>query len=171
MNQALELGHALRHLPLESPPHSLWPELQAQLPKPTVWPKWPVALAASAAVLAVLLQFNGMAGFAGLFPARHTAAASDLAGIMDRSAQLENTFYSAQDDDISSATVIAANLDIEDRLNAIDSQLAAQPAAQDALLLWQQRVDLLNQGVALNRTNAVYNADGRNFDLALASLN
>jgi hypothetical protein len=90
---------------------------------------------------------------------------------MDRSARLENDFYALQDDAMSSATVIAANLSIEDRLAAIDSQLIAQPGSADTAALWQERVDLLSQGVSLNRTNAAYNADGRQYDLALASLN
>jgi hypothetical protein len=104
-------------------------------------------------------------------PGSQIAEASGLTGIMDHSAQLENIYYNAQDDDISSAAVIAANLGIEEQLDVIDSQLATPMEPAEALRLWQQRVDLLDQGIALNRTNAEYNRSNRSFDLAMASLN
>ena len=90
---------------------------------------------------------------------------------MDRSAQLEKAFYAQQDDAISSASVIVANIGIEEQLAAIDAGLSQQPAPQEAHALWQQRISLLDQGLQLNRTNADFNAVGRNFDLALASTN
>ncbi len=107
----------------------------------------------------------------GRIPGSETAVTSGLTGIMDYSAQLENIYYNAQDDGISSAAVIAANLDIEEQLDVIDSQLGNPMEPAEALRLWQQRVDLLDQGIALNRTNAEYNRNNRSFDLAMASLN
>jgi hypothetical protein len=171
MTIAIDLAQALRELPQEAPANSLWPELQSQLPKTASWPKWSMAVAASAAAMVLLLQFKG-AGIADLrSPNTQTAGLSELSAIMDRSAQLESIYYSAQDDGISSAALIAANLEIEDRLDAIDSHLADQPENPELLPLWQERVDLLDQGIALNQTNAEYNRNDRSFDLALASLN
>ena len=170
MTTRIELGQALRQLPLEAPASSLWPALQTHLPDKPVRTIWPLALAASAALLALLL-FTDRTRPSLTADLAQQVSAVDMTRLMDRSAQLENSFYALQDDDQSSATVIAANLGIEDRLQAIDSQLAAQPASDDAQRLWQQRIELLDQGVALNRTNAAYRAEGNDFDLALASLN
>ena len=171
MNTRIELGQALRQLPLEAPASSLWPALQTQLPAQPGRGLWPLALAASAVILAVLLQFSGAIRLPGGSDPDIQSAGADLASLIDSSARLENSFYALQDDDQSSATVIAANLGIEDRLQAIDAQLEVQPTAAEARQLWLQRIDLLNQGVALNRTNAAFKAEGDNFDLALASLN
>jgi hypothetical protein len=170
MTTRIELGQALRQLPLEAPASSLWPALQTHVPEKRATPAWPLALAASTALLTLLFFTDRTQAPPSADQARQ-AAAVDINRLMDRSAQLENSFYALQDDDQSSATVIAANLGIEDRLQAIDSQLAAQPASDEAARLWQQRIALLDQGVALNRTNAAYRAEGNDFDLALASLN
>jgi hypothetical protein len=170
MTQSLHIANALQALPLEAPGRSLWPQLQAHVPKKAVWPKWPVALAASAALAVAILQLQAPALPDGGGDGQATVAGT-LQQLMDRSARLENDFYALQDDALSSATVIAANLSIEDRLAAIDGQLMAEPGGKDRVALWQERIDLLSQGVSLNRTNAAYNADGRRYDLALASLN
>ncbi|MBP6534622.1 MAG: hypothetical protein KAZ45_01300 [Arenimonas sp.] len=170
MTQPLHISNALQALPLEAPGHSLWPQLQEHIPKQASWPKWSLAMAASAALAVAVLQLQAPAlpdGAIGM----PVAAAGNLQQLMDRSALLENDFYALQDDALSSATVIAANLSIEDRLAAIDSQLMAEPGSKDSAALWQERIDLLSQGVSLNRTNAAYNADGRYYDLALASIN
>ena len=171
MNTPIELGHALRQLPLEAPPTSAWPALQSHLPKMPIRRFWPLAAAASAALLAVLIQFNGFSGTPVAAPSASHDSPADITQLVTRSAQLENIFYAVQDDDQSSATVIASNIGIEDRLDAIDAELAGQPDPAEVLALWQQRVALLDQGVVLNRTNAAYHAEGNNFDLALASLN
>lgn len=162
MTATIELSTALRRLPQESPPYSVWPAVQAQLPKTRAWPKWPAAAAAAAVLVAALFQFTGQAPAPGM----QTAA---LDGLMARSAQLESAFYAQQDDAISSASVIAANLSLEEQLDAIDAQLASQPSATDARALWRQRIELLDQGIQLNRKNAEYNARGQSFELALAS--
>ena len=170
MSQPIHISNALQALPLEAPEHSLWPQLQAHLPKKPMWPKWPMALAASAALAVAVLQWQWPTNPDSTVDGP-VAAAGNLEKLMDRSARLENDFYALQDDALSSATVIAANLSIEDRLAAIDSQLIAEPGSTDTAALWQERIELLSQGVTLNRTNAAYNADGRQYDLALASLN
>jgi len=170
MSQPIHISNALQALPLEAPGHSLWPQLQVHVPKHAVWPKWPLALAASAVLAVAILQLQAP-DLTGGAVGGQLGAAGNLQRLMDRSAQLENDFYALQDDAQSSATVIAANLSIEDRLAAIDGQLMAEAGGADAVALWQERIDLLSQGVSLNRTNAAYNADGRHYDLALASLN
>jgi hypothetical protein len=162
MTETIELSSALRRLPLEAPPHSVWPAVQAQLPKRPAWPTWPAAAAAAAVLLAVLFQFTGQP------PATGTPAGA-LEPLMARSAQLESAFYAQQDDAISSASVIAANLNLEEQLAAIDTELGTQPATARAEALWRQRIELLDQGIRLNRDNADYNARGQSFDLALAS--
>lgn len=170
MTQSIPIANALQALPLEAPGQSLWPQLQEHIPKKAGWPKWPMALAASAVLAVAVLQFQGPAIPDGAMGGS-VVSTGNLQQLMDRSAQLENDFYALQDDALSSATVIAANLSIEDRLAEIDSRLMAEAGNADTVALWQERIDLLSQGVSLNRTNAAYNADGRHYDLALASVN
>lgn len=171
MNSAIDLPNALRQLPLEAPAESAWPGLQQHLPRKSLWPKPALALAAST-VLALLLWQSGTQTETPTPAATELSAdTGDMQVLMDRSAQLEKAFYAQQDDAISSASVIAANIGIEEQLAAIDAGLSQQPAPQEARALWQQRISLLDQGLQLNRTNADFNAAGRNFDLALASTN
>jgi hypothetical protein len=96
---------------------------------------------------------------------------TDIQSLMEQSARLETAFYAQQDDAISSASIIAANLGIEDQLVVIDADLSEQSTPEQTRALWQQRVYLLDQGLQLNRTNADFNAVGRNFDLTLAITN
>lgn len=165
MTDTITLSDALRRLPLAAPADSAWPAVQARLPNAPARPMWPVAAAAAAVLLAVLFQFGGNT------PPTGAPAGADggLQQLMARSAQLESAFYAQQDDGISSASVIAANLSLEEQLDAIDAQLASQPSATDARALWRQRIELLDQGIQLNRKNAEYNARGQSFELALAS--
>ena len=171
MNTVIDLPNALRQLPLEAPMESAWGRLQTHLPRKRIWPKPTLALAAST-VLALLLwqsdTHTDTPSPAGTVLSAETGAMQVL---MDRSAQLENAFYAQQDDAISSASVIAANLDIEEQLVVIDAGLSQQPSPEEARTLWQQRISLLDQGLQLNRTNADFNAIGHNFDLALAITN
>ncbi len=172
MNSSISISNALHALPLEAPSQSLWPTLQAHLPKKTVWPTW--AMASAAVVALVLLSFAFSPNLPWLAPAgvsQQQAKQNTLEQLIQQSAQLENSFYAQQDDSISSATVIAANLAIEDQLSAIDNQLSAQPNSSASASLWQQRISVLNQGLSLNKTNAQFNANGQNLDLALASIN
>jgi hypothetical protein len=171
MNTAIDIASALRRLPLETPEHSAWHALKPQRPTTRTWPKWPLALVASSA-LALLLWHNGS-----ILPVQNhpetasLAAPTALQQSMARSVQLEPYFYASQDDSISSASVIAANLNLEAQLSAIDARLQEQPNAAEALSLWRERVAVLDQGIALNRANAQTHDAGQNFDLVLASLN
>lgn len=171
MNSSIDIASALRQLPMETPAHSLWPALQAHMPKPSTRPKWPWALAASALLLALMWQTNPSTPAKSAQQAGHTPTTSALQQSMARSVQLEPYFYAAQDDSISSASVIAANLNLEVQLSAIDAQLQTQPSEPEALALWRERVVLLDEGIALNHANARMHANGHNYDLALASLN
>ncbi len=172
MTHTIELADALRQIPMAAPPHSVWPHVQAHLPK-RQRRIMPWALAASTVLALALWQLgSGPASVPAQSPALATVPATqDVSQLMTQSAALEPVFYSAQDDAISSATVIAANLNLEDQIARIDTQLAAQPEPDTALTLWQQRVNLLSQGIQLNQFNAYTNAHGKNYDLALASLN
>jgi hypothetical protein len=172
MNLSIPLSNALQALPLEAPSESLWPTLHAQLPKKPIWPKWAMASAASVALVLLSLTFNANVPWSMLSnDGQQHVKQNTLEQLILQSAQLENSFYTQQDDSISSATVIAANLAIEDQLNTIDNQLSAQPSNSAIVSLWQQRINLLNQGLSLNKTNAQFNASGQNLDLALASIN
>lgn len=171
MNTVIDLQNALRQLPLEAPAKSAWPALQAHLPQKRSWPKPALALVASTALAVVLWQ-----GFVYTAPTPSDGAGqvtqqTDIQSLIDHSARLETAFYAQQDDAISSASVIAANLGIEEQLAAIDADLSQQLSPEQAHVLWQQRINLLDQGLQLNRTNADFNAVGRNFDLALAITN
>lgn len=171
MNTAIDLTSALRQLPLEAPAESVWPELKNHVRPKRSWPKPALALVASTALALLLWQ---TAVQTGLTPPAETAITTQdrtLPALMAQSAQLETAFYAQQDDAISSASIIAANIGIEEQLAAIDAQLSEQPEHDVALALWQQRIGLLDQGLQLNRTNADYNALGHNYDLALASTN
>jgi hypothetical protein len=169
MNKAIELKQALMQLPLEAPLQSEWLTVQKKLSGKATWQKWAWASVASAALALVIFMPNLMT------QPNHSVIASQqsepLEKLLKQSAQLENSYYAQQDDSISSATVIAANLAIEDQLNAIDLQLSQQTSHADSLALWQARIDILNEGVRLNKTNAAFNAEGRNYDLTLASIN
>lgn len=169
MNQAIELSQALRQLPLEAPAHSAWLSIQKQSPKKSSWPTWLMATAASTA-LAFVVFFQSPFS-AQNSPVIVSQSSNQLDQLINQSAQMENSFYAQQDDSISSATVIAANLSIEEQLTAIDLQLAQQSNQSQALSLWQTRIDLLGNGLRLNKTNADFNSQGKNYDLALASIN
>ena len=171
MNTAIDLPNALRQLPLETPATSAWPGLQKHLPQKRNWPKPALALVASTALAVLLWQTVIHTPPKTADGAAQSAQQTEIQSLMDHSARLETAFYAQQDDAISSASVIAANLGIEEQLAAIDADLSQQPAPEEAHALWQQRVNLLDQGLQLNRTNADFNAVGRNFDLALASTN
>lgn len=172
MNTSISVSNALQALPLETPSENLWPTIQARLPKKTVWPKWAMASAASVAL--VLLSFAFSANLPWSMPAnvgQQQAQQGSLEQLIQQSAQLENNFYAEQDDSISSATVIAANLALEDQLSVIDNQLSAQIGSSTSTGLWKERISVLKQGLSLNTANAQFNANGQNLDLALASLN
>ncbi len=171
MNSSIDITSALRQLPLEAPEHSAWNQLQTHIRPRRVWPKWPLALAASTALVALLWRMDLPMAETQTFEPSTIAAQSPLQQSMARSAQLEPYFYEGQDDSISSASVIAANLNLEAQLSAIDARLQENPNAAEALSLWRERVAVLDQGIALNRANAQTHDDGRNFDLVLASLN
>lgn len=169
MNQAIELSQAIRQLPLEAPEHSAWTTIQKHTTQRAVWPKWALATAASSA-LAFLLFFQHPSSQPNT-PSVASQDSTKIEQLINQSTQMENMYYAQQDDSISSASVIAANLGIEDQLTAIDQQLAQQNNSTTTLSLWQSRIEILNAGIRLNKTNADFNSLGRNYDLALASIN
>ena len=175
MSNTIELASALQNLPLETPQFGVWQAVQSQLPNPISRWKRP-AFAMAASVILVLLIWQNQSVIGGSFLPTPNESAPKLANnLMQQSAQLENVFYARQDDSISSASLIAANLTIEEQLSAIDEQLNAIGAASmnstAANALWQQRVSILYQGVALNTQNAQHNASGQSYDPSLAIMN
>lgn len=172
MNSSISLSQALQALPLEAPSESLWPHLQAHLPKQAVWPRWAMAGVASVALVFLSFTFSpNLPWFNSAGVDQQEARQILLEPLIQQSTQLENAFYSQQDDSISSATVIAANLAVEAQLSQIDTQLSTQPGNATSASLWQERIDVLKQGLSLNATNAQFNANGQNLDLVLASIN
>lgn len=169
MNQLIELKQALQQLPLEAPIQSEWLTVQKRLTQKPTWPKWVWASVASVALAVVVFMPHSITQNTHSVLASHET--DPLEKLLKQSAQLESSFYAQQDDSISSATVIAANLAIEDQLNTIDLQLSQQTSHAESLALWQTRINLLNDGLRLNQTNAALNARGQNYDLALASIN
>lgn len=169
------LGLALAQLPMEAPPRDAWPLLAARLPSRRRLPRWPLALAAS--LLLGLLALPRLAVSPAPAPAATVAstgaqAAADdasLAALMSESAQLERLLLAANDGGASSASAAALSLAYEDQLRALDAELAANRDPQQALPLWQQRVQLL-RGVAAVETSRHYLASqGRSFDVALVA--
>lgn len=125
MNQAIELKQALMQLPLEAPLQSEWLSVQKKLTRQNRWRKWAWASVASAALALVIFIPNPMTQPT---PSLTASQESDaLEKLLKQSAQLERSYYAQQDDSISSATVIAANLAIEDQLNVIDQQTKKHP--------------------------------------------
>jgi anti-sigma-K factor RskA len=169
MNPPIELSHAIQQLPLEAPTQSAWSAIQSHASKNTGWPKWMMSTAASTALAFVLFfQLSSTQQDDAIIAHQNT---SQLNQLINRSAQMENTFYAQQDDSISSASVIAANLGIEDQLTAIDQQLSQAANPAQTISLWQSRIELLSNGIRLNKINSDLNSQGQNYDLALASIN
>src|ERR1051325_4918212 len=91
------------------------------------------------------------------------ANAADLASIKRESATLEQQLERVDPDArVMSGTAAALAAALEDRIAAIDGELArvgppdSAPGPGDLVKLWQQRVDLMQQLVGVHVTRAVY---------------
>ncbi|MGL6291444.1 MAG: hypothetical protein ACRC2H_12190 [Silanimonas sp.] len=162
----MPIGEALRALPLDAPPHSIWPLVA---PKPTRReraPRWPYALATAAALaLALLLPTPGDRLDV------DTPPGVDLVALQQESARLERLIAAVDADPLQPADALVIGLAFEDELSGIDAALsAAKPGSRDAALLWQQRVDILSRYAELQSSRRLLASAGQPFETTLVSL-
>jgi hypothetical protein len=167
----ISLAAALRRMPLESPAQSAWPLLAARVAPDRRRPRWPMAIAAG--LLALLLLPRDLPTTkapATLTPAANAAAGSvEMAALMSESSRLERLVAVANDDGATSAAAAAFSLELEDRLQTLDSALEANPDPAQQLALWKQRVQLLRGVAAMEASRHYLAAEGRSFDVALVA--
>lgn len=161
------LAQALAGLPLAAPERSAWPRLAARLTRRRRR-RWmaPLALAASLALIAVLLR--------PLLPAPDgeatapAAADTALAALMAESARLETLLGSQREPAAVPAPLAAMSLDLEERLQAVDALLADPELGERRKLpLWQARVALLHDLAGVQGTGHWLADRGDRFDAAL----
>src|SRR5688572_22324167 len=161
------LGEALRALPLETPDASAWPVLAARLAPPArARPRRIVVFALAASVLAAVLLVRGGNDDVAT-PAADPAALAELQG---ESARLESLLAAAEDDVSGNASALVFSLQLEDRLQAVDAELA-RPGLDDArrLALWQQRVEVLHAAAGLESSRRYYAAQGEALEPTLVA--
>jgi hypothetical protein len=147
----------LKALPTRRPPRDRWPVvrdavLAERRRRRSRWGAWSVAAAATVAGLLVFRPFG-----------TGQANAADLASIKRESATLEQQLRRVDPDArVMSGTAAALAAALEDRIAAIDGELArvgppdSTPGPDELVKLWQQRVDLMQQLVGVHVTRAVY---------------
>ncbi len=165
------LAEALARLPMESP-DSRWlvlaDRLAAQQSARRRRPRWPFAIAAAAALLAIALLPRHVP--VTVETASSAASAAEMAALMKESSRLERLLGAARDDGASSASAAVMGLELEDRLAALDRELQAasnDPTRQRAL--WQQRVVLLRESTSLEASRHYLAANGQALDVALVA--
>lgn len=167
----ISLGAALAGLPLESPERSAWPMLAERLRPAKRRARWPYAIAAS--VLAVLLLPHGLPTSTPNHALSSSGVAAtgrvELAALMSESARLERLLAATSDGGASSATTAALSLEFEDRLHALDAELAGAGDPEQQLALWQRRVQLLRDVAAVETSRHYLAAEGRSLDVALVA--
>lgn len=158
----ITIGQALRDMPLEAPMHSAWPLLSERIPKKKSRRYFPAALAAGLALLAIIPL--------GLHSPPKDASAGDgnLQSLMQQSSQLENIIVATRNSTASSASAEVISLALEDRIHAIDSQLASDGlGASQQLNLWQQRIDILQEATRLYSSQRYRQAEGQPYEIAM----
>lgn len=167
----ITLAEALARLPLESP-DSCWlvlaDRLAAQQSTRRRRPRWPFAIAAAAALLAIALLPRHVPVAA--VPASTAGDGAQLSALMTESSRLERLLGAARDDGASSASAAAMSLTLEDNVSALDAQLQAgniDPTRQ--LALWQRRILLLREAASLEASRHYLAANGQNLDVALVA--
>lgn len=175
-DRGIPVGEALRALPLESPSQGAWPLLAARLPvNKRRLPRWPLALAASLLIGLVLIAMphnpapTTTVADAGATRTHAVPTNDRLLSLMAESAQLESLVNAASDDVASNATTAAVSLALQDQLQEIDGQLQSDPAADQQLDLWQQRVALLRDVASLESSRHYLAAEGRGMELAMVA--
>ena len=173
LERAVPIADALRALPLAAPPRSAWPGIgtaaQLDRSRPSVFSRWPHALATAAALaLALLLPVPG--GSPTPDPAA-TMADTDLPTLMRESARLERLIAVVNDDPLQPADALVIGLAFEDALASIDAALSAAPrGSRDAQDLWQQRVDILSRYAELQSSRRLLASAGQPYETTLVAL-
>jgi hypothetical protein len=158
----INIGQALRDLPLEAPMQSAWPVLVAHVTKKKSRHYWPMALAASVALLAIIpLSLNSPHII-------ENQANKNLQSVMQQSSQLENILVATRNSTTNNASAEVISLALEDRIHAIDTELGSgllNPTQQ--LNLWQQRVSVLQEATGLYSSQRYRQAEGQSYEIAL----
>lgn len=168
--RGVPIAEALRALPLEAPPRSVWPAVaSAKRVVSRRFRRWPYALATAAALaLAVLLPVprERSAG-----PEDTTMASLDLPALMQESARLERLIAAVNDDPLQPADALVLGLAFEDDLAGIDAALTHAPrGSRDAQDLWQQRVDILSRYAQLQSSRRLLASAGQPYETTLVAL-
>lgn len=161
----VDIGQALRDLPFEAPMQSIWPTLALHLqpaPKKTGRRYLPFALAAGLALLVIIpMSLNSPTLL------EHPDETA-LQSAMQQSSQLENILVATRNSTTGNASAEVISLALEDRIHAIDAQLAAGTLnASQQLGLWQRRVSLLQEATGLYSAQRFQQAEGRPYEIAL----
>ena len=91
-----------------------------------------------------------------------------LQSAMQQSSQLENILVATRNSTTGNASAEVISLALEDRIHAIDAQLAAGTLnASQQLGLWQRRVSLLQEATGLYSAQRFQQAEGRPYEIAL----
>jgi hypothetical protein len=158
-----DLGDALRALPLEAPDASAWPALAAHLARAQrpARPRRAAWLALAASLLVAMLVF-GVDRWRGAPGGDADAQADPLPALMQESAQLERLLAAASDDAAGNASALVLALQVEDRLRAVDAELA-RPNLTGArrLALWRARVEVLHVAAGIASSRRYYAAQGQ----------
>jgi hypothetical protein len=158
----INIGQALRDLPMEDPMHSAWPLLLKQIPKKKRHHYLPTALAAGIALIALVpLSLNSP-------PITSNQNDKLLQSARQQSAQLENILIATRNSTAGNASAEVISLALEDRIHSIDSELgsaALTPTQQ--LNLWQQRIDILQEATGMYSSQRFQQAEGRPYEIAM----
>jgi hypothetical protein len=158
----LNIGQALRDLPLEAPMHSAWPILLKQIPKKKSRHYLPMALAAGITLFALIpLSLHSPTAI-------NNQTDTKLQSAMQQSSQLENILVATRNSTASNASAEVMSLALEDRIHAIDSELGSGTlTVAQQLNLWQQRIDILQEATGLYSSQRYQQAEGRSYDIAM----
>lgn len=156
-----DLAAALRGLPLEAPTTPVWPMLERAVQKTATRPPlrrmrplWAAAAGTAAVAIAVgwLLprEPNSPAVVANEVPAPATPASDTaderlVADLVARNQILESALRERGDAIAIDADYAMAGSQVEELIAAIDGQLAADPDARNAEVLWRVRLGLLQE--------------------------
>lgn len=154
----LDVGEALRALPLERPPREQWSRLAAGLAERPRRRRWPLLLAAAAVLLAALalprLLAPPLPGTAApvvlepvvLEPVQSPAAVDEIDALIAQSADLEALLAVAAGDDIASGASLLLRDQLHERIQYVDALLAdPRTDASAQAPLWRERVVLLRR--------------------------
>lgn len=161
-HSGISISQALRDLPQEAPMQSAWPTLEQHIPVKKSRRYFPMALAASMALLAIIPM------------SLHSPKINDdlsgaaLQSAMHQSSQLENILIATRNSASSNASAEVISLALEDRIHAIDSELGVDSlTSAQQLTLWKQRISILQEATGLYSSQRYQQAEGRSYEIAL----